>query len=141
MGRLAQLLLVVLLLPASQASGLCLDGRRPTVREEFDASQVVAIGSVLSERTVSSPEDPEGFEETIYRFKPSRVLKGRARGTIDIHSPNTSSRFPMERGREYLVFLGAFPGGRSVDACGNSAPSRNKRALVRKVRKMASTSP
>jgi hypothetical protein len=135
--RGAHAALALLLLNAGCAWALCLDGRRPTVEAEFAASAVVALGSVVAETTRVSPEDPDGFEETVYRFRPSRVFKGPAKGGIELHSPNTSSRFEMQRGRSYLVFVRDERGERFVDACGNSGPLRTRRVMLGKLGTMA----
>jgi hypothetical protein len=135
--RGAHAALALLLLNGGCAWALCLDGRGPTVETEFAASAVVAVGSVVAETKRVSPEDPDGFEETVYRFRPSRVFKGQAKEDIELHSPNTSSRFDMQRGRSYLVFMRDERGERFVDACGNSGPVRTRRAMLGKVGRIA----
>jgi hypothetical protein len=132
-ARGAQAALALLLLNAGSAWALCLDGRRPTVEAEFAASAVVAVGSVVAETKRVAPEDPDGFEETVYRLRPSRVFKGPAKDDIELHSENTSSRFEMQRGRSYLVFVQDERGERFVDACGNSGPLRMRRAMLGKL--------
>jgi hypothetical protein len=139
-AMLRPLLLTLALIVSANASALCLDGRNPSVQEEFRDSDVVVFGTVLAERTVSSPEDPEGFEETIYRFSPSRVFKGGAPRYIDLHSSNTSSRFPMTPGETYVVFARSTRDGFFIDSCGNSVKAGEDAKLVSDVAALARTS-
>ena len=131
-------LLILALTVSADASAVCADGRTPSVKEEFRDSDVVVFGTVLAERTVSSPEDPEGFEETIYRFSPSRVFKGGAPRYIDLHSPNTSSRFPMTPGESYVVFARSTRDGFVIDSCGNSVEAKEDARLVADLAAIAS---
>jgi hypothetical protein len=120
---------------ALQGSAQAICGARPSVRAEARASDAIVLAKVKTERLVVAPDDPEGFEATVYTLDVLRRYKDGTRGRtprrIEIDSPNTSSRFPMDAGKTYLLFLTRYPSGYAVDACGNSArPSRRLQVQV-----------
>lgn len=137
MVRLTRSLIVVLGLSLCyhSAMAICLDGRHPTVNDEFGESAFVGVGVVTGHKEFSSPDDPEGVEKTLYDFKVSRRFKGGMRSAIRIQSDNTSSRFPMEVGKSYLVFLRTADKELFVDACGNSGELRLRTAAIAQLKK------
>ena len=101
-------------------------------------------GRVLDERNISTPDDPEGYEWTIYTIKVLETFKGKPQETIRLSSENTSARFPMETGKSYLLFVSQSGmvemAGQErlpedyVDNCGNSAPVQDARRAIKVVR-------
>ena len=72
-------------------------------------------------RARSIPETKSSYEGTRYSIRVGEIFRGRPRRTIAVFSENTSGRFPMEIGVEYLVFLSLRAGEPAmVDSCGNS---------------------
>jgi hypothetical protein len=102
------------------ADALCLDGRKPTVLNEYNDAVFVGVGIVASKRDLASDDDPEGVSKTIYTVNVEKVFKGKSRKLVYVASENTSSRFPMEVGIKYLIFLRSADGELFVDSCGNS---------------------
>lgn len=79
------------------------------------------LGKVISARNITSSDDPGGFSWTIYTINPSLVFKGNPNRIVKVWSENTSSRFPMQVGGNYLLFLSVGFGNKVyVDSCGNS---------------------
>ncbi|MFP5392447.1 MAG: hypothetical protein ACLGI6_13035 [Gammaproteobacteria bacterium] len=122
--------LIATLLISGNTLAMCTDSRSPTVEAEYAQSDIVATGFVTEHVDVSSSDDPEGVEKTIYQFKVVNSYKGGAHPILLITSDNTSSRFPMERGRPYLVFLRSADGELFIDSCGNSGPSEQRAAVI-----------
>jgi hypothetical protein len=118
-------------LATAEAPAVCLDGRHPTPQEEFRSSGVVVIGRVLDHSDLKEDStDPDGLTATVYRIEVFRHFKGSAAQTIQVRSENTSSRFPMEAGEDYLLFLNEEGRIYSVDSCGNSAPLKTVANVV-----------
>jgi hypothetical protein len=98
----------------------------PSVAEEFARSTAVVIATSVAQRDVADPNEKEYFiEGTYYRVKPSVVFKGTPPLNWEIYSGNDSGRFPLDRGKKYLLFVSPSDddepkGVDSVDACGNS---------------------
>lgn len=104
-----------------EAAAVCLDGRHPTPQEEFRSSVAVVVGRVSSHKSLTEdPSDPHGTTATLYRVKVLRYFKGTAGRSIQLRSENTSSRFPMVAGEDYLLFLNKDGEAYFVDGCGNS---------------------
>ena len=74
---------------------------------------------------------------TFYSVKVAQALKGSPSKTVELYSENSSGRFPMQIGEQYLVFAdyGVFEGIRgrklAINNCGNSAPlAKAQKALA-----------
>jgi hypothetical protein len=109
----------------------------PDLPAELKKSDPVITAVVESQRSVSSPDDPQGVEETIYTVRVLHVFKGRPDGLLEISSENTSSRFPMEVGKEYLLFVRwSWEGEFYVDSCGNSGLLKDSKAEIEELGKI-----
>jgi hypothetical protein len=124
-------------LKAGVALALCQDGRHPDVAAGFRVSRYVVTAVVESSRTESSPDDPEGVADTVYTVRVVRVFKGKPGRVLTITDENTSSRFPMAIGKEYLLFVRTFPDGNFVDSCGKSGLLERSKEELAEVEKMA----
>ena len=114
----------------------------PTIAQELQTSSAVLVGRVSAARHVLAPDgDPRG---TFYTVAVVEALKGRPSATTLLYSENSSGRFPMEVGSEYLIF--AYEQGfegidgpqLAINNCGNSAelPDASKAlATVRRLTK------
>ena len=121
--------------------------RNPSVADEFKDAAFVVTGRVLSERNISSPDDPEGFEWTVYTVKVLETFKGKPQRTIHLVSENSSARFYMDTGESYLMFVRQSPAvvmaGQErlptdyVDNCGNSALIKDAEPAVKAVRALS----
>ena len=116
----ALLTTVLAIIPCGAALAVCLNGH-PSVEQEYRQSSLVFVGRVTAASAV--PETKSFYEGTRYTIRVEEILRGRPRRTITVFSENTSGRFPMDIGVDYLVFLSVKAGEPAmVDSCGNSGP-------------------
>ena len=98
----------------------------PSVEEELRTTSLVFVGTVRSARDVEAPDgDRRG---TFYTIEVQELLKGTVTQKLTVYSENSSGRFPMRVGAQYLVFADEqrFEGIPRrqwwISNCGNSAP-------------------
>ncbi|WP_157971336.1 hypothetical protein [Dyella sp. C9] len=139
-------------LTCGSAAAVCVDlrgkeivPRHPSVSEEYAAAPWVLIGRVTATRDVESPDDPGFYGWTIYDVEVVETLKGLPPHRIKLQSENTSARFPMDNGKQYLLFVRFHTeetaGGERlpqnyIDNCGNSGAVEEVDAAIRKARGM-----
>lgn len=119
MRTLAIALGIFMMIPIS-SSAMCTDNRHPSVTKEYESSKLVLVGRVEHESIVVSPDDVEGVDAYLYQIRPIQVFKGSAQRSVTIRSDAGSSSFPMEIGKDYVLFLSVYPNMTFVDSCGNS---------------------
>ena len=134
--RVSILLALVSVLVGADASGVCLLGDY-SVPAEYQRSDAVLVGKVLSQRTVTDPEDPQSFAGILYSVRIEESFRGSHRGTIELYSENSSGRFPMDKGQKYLLFIYREQGRLSADNCGNSGLLTKRAEVVARVRQLA----
>jgi hypothetical protein len=100
---------------------------------ETRSSKFIVIGSVKEATHYTSADDPEGIAGTKYVVNVRRVLKGPALRQVIVNSENTSSRFPMQAGQHYLLFIKGSPSDGFVDTCGNSGDANDKKNMIAKL--------
>jgi hypothetical protein len=121
--------------------------RHPSVSAEYKEAPLVVIGRTTSERNVSSADDPEGYDWTIYEVEVLQTFKGRPLHTIRLLSENSSARFLMDIGKSYLLFVShsamveragqeALPQDH-IDNCGNSDALDTGSKKVEAVRRLS----
>lgn len=116
-----------------EAFSLCYQRHNENIFAEYAKSKKVLIVLVKSSTDVSSPDDSEGIDKTIYKAKVINSFKGSGED-VDIVSENTSSRFSMNNGKKYLVFLKPEKSYFFVDNCGNSGLASQQTAVISKIR-------
>lgn len=114
------------------ASAACYSGH-PTVGAERSDSKFVISGRAIASRDVMSPDDPAIVGKTIYDVAVLKTYKGTPGSTISITSVNTSSRFPMNIGQTYLLFVSEYEGEYFVDSCGNSGEVIEKKSALKEL--------
>jgi hypothetical protein len=127
---------LLLLLYSGAPSAACLLTDYST-RAEYDRSEAVLVGSVLSERQVPADDKEQTLGGMIYMVKIAETLRGRLGKTVEVFSENSSGRFPMKIGTSYLLFLYRQQGALSADYCGNSGPVAMKVNVLSEVRNLA----
>jgi hypothetical protein len=123
------------------ASAVAYCDSHPTVAQEFKTSALVFIGKVTSARDVAvrSTAITGGI---FYSVEVVEVLKGSPSHSLQLYSENSSGRFPMEIGAQYLVFAeyGVFEGIRgrqlAINNCGNSTPLPEGNKALETVRRL-----
>lgn len=124
----------ITVLATGAASALCLDNRRPGSMDEFLSSAAVVVGHVVQKKDLTeSRDDPTGITATIFQVEVRRHLKGAVGQRFLLRSENTSSRFSMEDGRDYLLFLNKDGKEYFVDSCGNSGEMHQARAVLAEI--------
>jgi hypothetical protein len=106
---------------------------KDTVRDEYRASDVVVVGTVV--RATAVPLSRDFQEGTAYLVRVNETLKGRPPAQLRLFSENGGSRFPMRVGTQYLLFVDHLE--RSViDNCGNSGTVAARRQALATVRRL-----
>ena len=101
----------------------------PTVACDFLNSDAVFVGKVISTRVVSTlGEEIDGW---LYDVRVQELFRGPRTKTIEVFTENTSGRFPLEVGKQYLLFAAEFDGRLTIDCCGNSAELPEAQAAIR----------
>ncbi|MBI3902578.1 MAG: hypothetical protein HY306_06495 [Nitrosomonadales bacterium] len=115
----------------------------PNPTQEYQRSELVFIGTVLKKDKI--PEAGNFIVGTRYLVHVKEILKGKPKQRFSLYSENTSSRFPMEIGQNYLVFtsLGVFEELQEkqpfIDSCGNSGLLNKSGKAISIVRKLSAT--
>src|SRR5688572_7051089 len=133
-GYIARVLCIVVLAAGTQARAVCIEPK-PTLEAEFDSSPTVVLGHVVSEKRIaeSSRFESGGIS---YVVAVDEVLKGPPRNRITLTNQNDSGRFPMDRGKSYLLFVTRNRDGLGISNCGNSGETAQVTELVERVRKL-----
>jgi len=118
---------------ASAAFAVCLNGH-PSLEQEYQSSTTVFVGRVVSEEF--TPESKNYLDGTTYSVHVEEVLRGSPAKIVRLFSENTSGRFPMQVGGEYLVFVDEELDRLQVDNCGNSGELPEKAETLAALRKM-----
>jgi hypothetical protein len=134
-GSTAFLITALTIIPARDTLAVCLNGH-PSVEQEFRRSSLVFVGRVTAATAV--PETKSFYEGTRYTVMVKEVFRGRPRRTLTVFSENSSGRFPMDVGVDYLVFLSVRGGEPAmVDTCGNSGPVTETAAAIETVKQLS----
>lgn len=109
---------------------------KETVRDEYRASDVVVVATVM--RATPVPLSRDFQEGTAYLVRVNETLKGKAPAQLRLFSENGGARFPMHVGTKYLLFVDHLE--RSViDNCGNSGTLATRRQALLTVRRLRQT--
>jgi hypothetical protein len=129
-----------------------------SVSHEFKRTKYVIAASVLSQTWVgedgketdlnppflNGSPSPRGFDPYLgayYDVQVMRVFKGRPEPRLRLFSENSTGRFSLAVGAQYLLFVSddtfdVIGEQLSVDSCGNSAPIENAEIVLRFVEKL-----
>jgi hypothetical protein len=114
---------LIVLLAAAAASATCLaqcQSNRVSLNHELRQAGTTMVATV--EAAVPVPDSSFHLDGISYIVHVDRVLKGRMidRDVVDIFSENSPSKFPMQIGKQYLLFVHRNYNDYEVDNCGNS---------------------
>jgi len=107
-----------------------------SVNAEYARSTGVVTGRIVAERTIPDGSAPAGIRGTMYEIAVQESFRGTLHGTVGVFSENSSGRFPMAKGKSYILFLYQESGILSVDNCGNSGLLSKKKKVLAEVRKL-----
>jgi hypothetical protein len=105
---------------------------------EFFKSDLVFLGTVLSERYSEGPgaQDNGGW---YYQVRVLQIFKGPILKQLTVYTEDASNRFPLEKGRDYLLFAYRWHGRLEIDGCGNSALLSDAAKSIQQIRSIATT--
>ena len=118
------------------AAAACINGH-PSVASEYKMSQAVISARVLIAKRVPPTRDDYFLDGTMYLVTVQKSYKGNPADTITIFSENSSGRFPLQIGHEYLLFLYHDHGRYQVDNCGSSDEMAKASDRITEVEKIA----
>ncbi len=104
----------------------------PTVSCEFLNSEAVFVGAVIS--TQSEPSQGEYTDGWLYDLTVQELFRGPQTNTIEVFTGNDSARFPLELGKQYLLFASTYEGRLVITCCGNSALASDAQATIERLR-------
>ncbi len=114
-------LIVSLAIAAASASclGQC-QASRISINQELRDAGTTMVGTV--EAAMPVPDSSFHLDGIQYLVHVDRVIKGRliTNQVVDIFSENSPSKFPMQTGKQYLLFVHKNYNTYEVDNCGNS---------------------
>jgi hypothetical protein len=115
--------ILIVSLALAAASATCVaqcQGNRISLNQELHDAGTTMVATV--EAAVPVPDSSFHMDGINYIVHVDRVLKGRMidRDVVDIFSENSPSKFPMQIGKQYLLFVHRNFDDYEVDNCGNS---------------------
>jgi hypothetical protein len=136
------LMVIGLLFYTTQLYAWC-EGGYPniSVKEELNKCKFIVIGTVVKRYIVVDPiEDPEGYEAEIFHVEIESVLQGnpQKKPYLSVYNDNGSSRFVMEVGKKYLLFVYSGIDGFWIDSCGNSDLYKDSKKTIEEIKRHTS---
>jgi len=105
-----------------QAQAVCLAPQPVRVCTEFFRSENVMVAKILSVRKIPDTPDPNNVEGWFYKIAVDKSYRGPKIPNDEIYTGNDETKFTMEVGKTYLLFVNNNPQSRPApDACGNSS--------------------
>jgi len=80
----------------------------PTVACEFLNGDAVFVGKVVSVK--DAPARGDEYEGWLYELAVQKLFRGPNTRTIQVFTENSSGRFPLENGKQYLIFAYEYQG-------------------------------
>jgi hypothetical protein len=107
---------------------------KPTVSCEFLNSDAVFVGKVISARAIS----PRGkqLDGWLYDLSTQELFRGSRTQVIKVFTENSSGSFPLDVGKQYLIFADELDGRLTITNCGNSALLSNAQDAIRELRSL-----
>ena len=104
---------------AAPCLGQC-QADRISLNQELHGTGTTIVGTV--EAAIPVPDSSFHLDGIDYVVHIDRLIKGRTVDSNEVHvfSENSPSKFPMQRGKQYLLFLHRNFNTYEVDNCGNS---------------------
>jgi hypothetical protein len=105
----------------------------PTVACEFLNSDAVFIGTVTSAQGVP-PRGAKDLDGWLYSLSVQKLFRGPQTRTIEVFTENSSGRFPLDVGKDYLLFAHEEDGRLTITNCGNSGPLSKAQKAIQELR-------
>lgn len=113
--------IISLAIAAASATALAqCQADRISLNQELHDAGTTLVGTV--EAAAPVPDSSFHMDGIDYVVHVDRIIKGRMIESSDVHvfSENSPSKFPMQTGKQYLLFLHRDYNTFEVDNCGNS---------------------
>ena len=109
----------------------------PTVACQFLNSDAVFIGTVFATREEPQrAKDDASADGWIYTLTVERLFRGPGSKTIEVYTENASARFPLDNGKQYLLFASRYHGRFEIVGCGNLALVSDAKKSIQELEKM-----
>ena len=135
--------LSVLATAAGPVEAYCLQPQPVRACTEYFHSENVVVAKILSQRKIPDTPDPNNVEGWFYKIAVQKTYRGGKLANDEIYTGNDETKFAMEVGKTYLLFINKNQQSRPApDACGNSAElSKADQAVaaIDKIQKAASS--
>ena len=110
------------LLVGGPAGAICMQPSPVRVCTEFFHSENVVVAKILSVRRIPDTPDPNNVEGWFYKIAVDKSYRGGKLQGDEIYTGNDETKFTMEVGKSYLLFINKNQQSRPApDTCGNSA--------------------
>jgi hypothetical protein len=106
----------------------------PSVVCEFLNSDAVFVGRVISIQ--AAPPWSEELDGSLYTLSVEELFRGPNSGKISVYRENSSGRYTLEVGKEYLIFATQNLGRFEIGSCGNDVPLSQAMATIQRLRKL-----
>ncbi len=103
---------------------------------EFFKRDIVFTGTVISERY--DQKDVGGW---FYRVRVQKVFRGPSGTEFVVYTEDSSGRFPLKKGIDYLLFASQEQGRLVIDNCTNSAPLAQAAKSIELIERIPSAGP
>jgi hypothetical protein len=125
------------------AQAICLQPQPVRACTEFFHSENVVVAKILSVRKIPDTPDPNNVEGWFYKIAVDKTYRGPKIPNDEIYTGNDETKFTMEVGKSYLLFINKNQQSRPApDTCGNSAElgkANDAIAAIDKIVKAASS--
>ena len=126
---------LLLLLFTANGYAVCLSDK-PSIKNEYESNESVFVGKVVDEEYLS---DDQGFYVALlYSIKVNHTFKGKQPDILVAFNNMDSGRFPMDVGKEYLIFSDSSYSPIRIDSCGNSEEVSNATEAIAEVKSLVS---
>jgi hypothetical protein len=125
--------IILVLGMSSQGYAACVQ-ESYSIEDEFARSTIVALGTVTSSE--AAPESLPHYDGINYKVSLTSIYQGKAEASVELFSENSTGRFPMEIGQEYVLFIYESFGRNFVDNCGNSGLAEDKESVIETIRNL-----
>ena len=139
MNRISATLIFILCVNSFSVSVFAWCDNYPDIQTDFSQNDLVFIGKVISEEKVHGKD--EFFDGIYYEIKVTEAFKGKPMSPVTVFSENSSGRFSMEVGQDYLVFTSVQPqeyvnDSYAISNCGNSGKISEKQTALLTLKKL-----
>jgi hypothetical protein len=102
--------------------------------QEYKQSDAVVIATVESSHPI--PQSWDALDGTNFVVHIDQKVKGKQSGDMTLFSEHSEDQFPLEVGKQYLLFLSSNYSRWQVNKCGNSGVLDQEGAVIKELAHM-----